>query len=246
VRRNRRQGGRVLDLKASGREKPISGEVRTQRRCTRRSQDAQEVGVGVGMASGRTALSNAKSGRNVGSTSRADSRLAFGCQVRQTHRTYTTQGIIFADVIPIIGMSDQTHLRNLSGNKNAWPVYLTLGNLPTTRPNRPGSFTVLILVLLPVPPKLTKSAADHLQRGINADTLRGVFELLFEPLQNAVLEGVNIDFADGKVRRCFPKLSTWMADHMENVVLHGIKSNVCPKCKVLRGELGTDANSHRA
>jgi len=143
-------------------------------------------------------------------------------------------------------MSDQTHLRNLSGNKNAWPVYLTLGNLPTTRPNRPGSFTVLILVLLPVPPKLTKSAADHLQREINADTLRGVFELLFEPLQNAVLEGVNIDFADGKVRRCFPKLSTWMADHMENVVLHGIKSNVCPKCKVLRGELGTDANSHRA
>jgi len=45
------------------------------------------------MASGRTALSNAKSGRNVG----PDSRLAFGLQVRQTHRTHRTQGIIFAD-----------------------------------------------------------------------------------------------------------------------------------------------------
>ena len=50
------------------------------------------------MASGRTALSNAKSGRIVGSTSRPDSRLAFGRQVRQTHRTHRTQGIIFADV----------------------------------------------------------------------------------------------------------------------------------------------------
>jgi len=123
---------------------------------------------------------------------------------------------------------------------------LTLGNLPATRRNRPGSFAVLLLALLPVPPKLTKFSADYLQRQINADTLRGVFELLFEPLQNVALEGVNIDCADGKVRRCFPILSAWIADHMENVALHGIKSNVCPKCKVLPGELGTDANSHEA
>jgi len=33
---------------------------------------------------------------------------------------------------------------------------------------------------------------------------------------------------------------------MENVAPHGIKSNVCPKCEVLPGELGTDDNSHRA
>jgi len=143
-------------------------------------------------------------------------------------------------------MSEQTHLSNLSCDKKAWPVYLTLGNLPATRPNRPRSFAVLLLALLPVPPKLTKSSADHLQRQINADTLRGVFELLFEPLQNAALEGFNIDCSDGKVRRCFPIFSAWIADHIENVALHGIKSNVCPQCEVLPGELGTDANSHRA
>jgi len=143
-------------------------------------------------------------------------------------------------------MSDQTHLSNLSGDKKAWPVHLTLGNLPATRRNRPGSFAVLLLALLPVPPKLTKSSADHFQSQINADTLRGVFKLLFEPLQNAALEGVNIDCADGKARRCFPILAAWIADHMENVALHGIKSNVCPKFEVLSGELGTDASSHRA
>jgi len=138
------------------------------------------------------------------------------------------------------------HLSNLSGDKKAWPAYLTVGNLPATGRNRPGSFAVLFLALLPVPPKLTKSSADHLQRQINADILRGIFELLFEPLQKAALEGVNIDSADGKVRRWFPILSAWIADHMENVALHGIKSNVCPKCEVLSGELGTDANSHQA
>ena len=99
---------------------------------------------------------------------------------------------------------------------------------------------------MPVPPKLTKSSADHLESQINADTVPGVLELLFDRLQNAALEGVNIDSPDGKVPRCFPILSAWIADHIETVALHGIKANVCPKCEVLPGELRTEANSHRA
>ena len=65
-------------------------------------------------------------------------------------------------------------------------------------------------------------------------------------MQNAALEGVNIDSHDGKVRRCFPILSAWIADYIETVALRGIKANVCPKCEVLPGELRTEANSHRA
>ena len=61
------------------------------------------------------------------------------------------------------------------------------------------------------------------------------------PLQDAALDGVSIDCADGKVRWCFPVLSPWVADHMENVALHGIKSNACPKCEVAPDALGTDA-----
>jgi len=99
---------------------------------------------------------------------------------------------------------------------------------------------------LPILPKLTKSSADHCQKQIHADTPRGIFERLFEPLQKAALERVNIDGADGKVGRCFPILSATIADHMENVPLPGITSNVCPKSEVVPGELGTVANSHRA
>jgi len=32
-------------------------------------------------------------------------------------------------VIPIIIMSDATQLTNFSGDKKAWPVYMTIGNL---------------------------------------------------------------------------------------------------------------------
>jgi len=55
--------------------------------------------VCVLIASGRTAPSNAMSERNVRLTLHPALRLAFQRQVRQTHRTHRTQGIIFADVV---------------------------------------------------------------------------------------------------------------------------------------------------
>jgi len=82
---------------------------------------------------------------------------------------------------------------------------------------------VLLLALLPIPSKLSKSSkADQHQRQINADTLRDVFELILEPLQDPAHDGVPIDYANRKVRRCFPILAAWIADHVEHVALHRI------------------------
>ena len=44
--------------------------------------------------------------------------------------------------------------------------------------------------------------------------------------------------ADENVRRCIPILSSWLADHMENVNIHGIKTNRCPICMVSPSQLG--------
>ena len=112
-----------------------------------------------------------------------------------------------ATFVSVIGMSDQRHLSNLSRDKKAWPVYLTRGNLRATPCHRPGSLAVLVLALLPVPHKLTKSSSDDPPRQINEDKLQGVFVLHFEHLQKAALKGVNIDCADRKLWRCFPILS---------------------------------------
>jgi len=149
-------------------------------------------------------------------------------------------------MIPIIGMSDQKHLTNISGDKKAWPVYITIGNLPSARRNSPGSMAVLLLALLPIPPKLSKSSkADQRQRKINADTLQDEFELIFAAQQDVAHTGIAIDCADGKVGQCFPILSAWIADHMGNVAPHGLKTNASHKCKVPTHELGINARSHR-
>jgi len=124
---------------------------------------------------------------------------------------------------------------------------MTIGYLPSTIRNRPGSMAILLLGLLPIPPKLAKaSMADKLQRLINANTLCGVCELIFAPLNRAAREGAPIDCADGKIRRCFPIMSGWIAEHMENVTLPRIKSNACPKCEMPPEELGSRAGHHCA
>jgi len=106
---------------------------------------------------------------------------------------------------------------------------------------------VLLLALLPVPPKLSKSTkAYQYQRQVNADTLQEVFEFIFAPLQDAARDGVPIDCADGKVRSCFPILSAWVAEHMENVTLHGFKSNACPTCEVPPRQLRNNIKNYRA
>jgi len=43
---------------------------------------------------------------------------------------------------------------------------------------------------------------------------------------------------DGKVRKCIPVLFTWLADVMENVNIHGIKTNWCPVCIATPEQLG--------
>ena len=120
-----------------------------------------------------------------------------------------------------------------------------LGNLSSAGRNCPGSMAVLLLALLPVPPKLSKSTkADQYQRQVNADTLKDVFEFIFTPLQQAALDSVLIDCADGKVWRCFPILSVWVADYMENVTPHVLKSDPCPTCHVPAGKLGTNIKNN--
>ena len=94
---------------------------------------------------------------------------------------------------------------------------------------------ILLLALLPVPPKFTgeSACADEAQRQMNAGALQTVFELIFAPLQQVTRDGSVMDCADGKTRHCFPILSAWIADHAEHAALQGIASKSCPKCEVL-------------
>ena len=42
---------------------------------------------------------------------------------------------------------------------------------------------------------------------------------------------------DERVRMYIPILSSWLADHMQNVIIHGIKTTRCPICVVSTSQL---------
>jgi len=101
---------------------------------------------------------------------------------------------------------------------------------------------MLLLALVPVPPKFTGESAhaNEAQGQTNAHVLQAVFDLVLAPLQQVAQEGTVMDCADSKTPLCFPILSAWMADYAEHAGLQGIGSKSCPKCEVPCEELCRD------
>jgi hypothetical protein len=54
-------------------------------------------------------------------------------------------------LVPLNFMSDGIHLSNFAGDKQKWPVYMTIGNLSSKICQMPSAHTVLMVALLPIP-----------------------------------------------------------------------------------------------
>src|SRR6267143_1765911 len=111
-----------------------------------------------------------------------------------------------ARIVPIICASDSTQLTNFSGDKKAWPIYITIGNIKSSTRNKPFNLAVLLLALLPIPPKLGKaSGLAKVQRRQSQMAVQRVLEEILENLQST--DGIIMDCADGHQRLCFPIVS---------------------------------------
>ncbi|KAG0632929.1 hypothetical protein HOY80DRAFT_854248, partial [Tuber brumale] len=145
-----------------------------------------------------------------------------------------------ATLVPIICSSDVTFLTNFSGDKKAWPIYLTIGNILSKTRNKSSKHARVLLALLPVPPKMVGVASrDSRQQLVNNEILCELIETIFTPIGEVAEVGIEIECADGKVRQYFPCLATWIADHLENVTLHGIQQNQCTVCETTPDRLGS-------
>ena len=111
-----------------------------------------------------------------------------------TEQKLLPDGTTVASVI--IG-SDKTNLTGFSGDKFAWPVYITVGNIDKAVRRKPSENAVILLGYLPVSKldKILPSAKSALQHQLFHNCMK---ELL-QPLVKAGANGVEILCSDGKV-----------------------------------------------
>ncbi|KAG8974091.1 hypothetical protein FRC05_007839 [Tulasnella sp. 425] len=141
-----------------------------------------------------------------------------------------------ATVAPIILASDKTKLSYFSGDKAAWPVYLTIGNISKHIRRKPSKHAVLLLGYLPVA-KL-HCWSDSKRKAIGHDLFHACMRKLLEPLVTAGRDGVVMNCADNKARRVHPLLSAYIANHPERALTACVKANRCPPCPVHADEQG--------
>ncbi|KAH7903141.1 hypothetical protein BJ138DRAFT_968054, partial [Hygrophoropsis aurantiaca] len=138
---------------------------------------------------------------------------------------------IGSSIAPVIISTDKTQLTQFSGSKSAYPVYLTLGNIPRAIRRKPSQHACILIGYLSVDKiisnKLSKKEKSIRMQRLFHDSMR----LILEPLKEAGRTGVEMTGGDGKIRRIFPVLACYIADYPEQCLITCAKYGTCPKCQ---------------
>ena len=111
-------------------------------------------------------------------------------------------------LLPKMFMSNGTHLSNYAGDKKAWPVYLTIGNVSSKICQMPSMHSVVMVTFQRIPIKncpIRQKRLDE-QRHTEREVLNEVLHRVLQPLtckQNPSANGgyYNVLCADAEFRR---------------------------------------------
>ena len=130
--------------------------------------------------------------------------------------------------------SDKTQLTQFSGNKAAYPVYLTLGNIPKSLRCKPGSRACVLIAYLSVDKPSKEGLSKTALRLRNYEIFHRSMAVVLQPLKaagNPRGPGIEMVGGDGAVRRVYPILATYVTDHPEQCLVTCTKYGTCPKCR---------------
>ncbi|KAJ3797272.1 hypothetical protein GGU11DRAFT_816582 [Lentinula aff. detonsa] len=142
-----------------------------------------------------------------------------------------------ATIIPVIISSDKTQI-TLFRNKSAYPVYLTIGNLPKEIRRKPSQQGQILLAYLPTSrlEHITNKAA---RRRAVTNLFHACMKHLVTLLEQAGLEGVIMESGDGVKRRGHPILASYIGDYPEQTLVMTVYYGDCPTCDAEKNELET-------
>ncbi|KAI9433522.1 hypothetical protein H4582DRAFT_1819834 [Lactarius indigo] len=170
------------------------------------------------------------------------------CDLRMYHDMHTgewwwsTQKALDRDagagktIIPIILSSDKTQI-TLFRNKSAYPLYMTIGNIPKEIRRRPSSRAYVLVAYLPtsrLPHIASKASCRRCLINLYHACLSEILSPIIKPGRN----GVTMASADGISRRCHPIYACFIGDYPEQVLVTCTKTGECAQCPEPRDKLG--------
>ncbi|KAG1873158.1 hypothetical protein F4604DRAFT_1654403 [Suillus subluteus] len=146
-----------------------------------------------------------------------------------------------ATIIPVIISSDKTQV-TLFRNKTAYPVYMTIGNIPKEIRRKVSRQAHVLLAYLPTT-RLEHVTNKASRRRMLANLYHACVGRVLAPLAAAGIDGINMRSGDGAMRRCHPLFACFAGDYPEQVLVTGVKTTQCPSCDVPSDELGLAAGA---
>ncbi|KAG1739153.1 uncharacterized protein EDB91DRAFT_1237592 [Suillus paluster] len=146
-----------------------------------------------------------------------------------------------AMMAPIILSLDKTCLSQFRGDKSAWPVYMSIGNITKAKRHQASARAMILIGYLPAG-KLDCFTPDaHLLAGYRL--FHYCMALLLHPLIAAGRDGFEMVCADSQICCVHPILAAYVTNFPEQCLVSCCKENHCPKCLVAGNEQGDRLNS---
>ena len=146
---------------------------------------------------------------------------------------------------PVIIATDKTQLTQFSGNKAAYPVYLTIGNIPKATRRKPSKHACILIAYLSVEKINCSRINDQEHRSFVQRLFHDSMRIVLKPLIDAGKMGVEMTSSDGAIRRMHPILTCYVADYPEQCLVACTKYGTCPKCKTPANDLGNPEPAER-
>ena len=141
-----------------------------------------------------------------------------------------------ATILPLIVSSDKTQL-TLFRDKMAYPIYLTIGNIPKDIRRKPSRHAQILIGYIPTT-KLQGISNKAARRRAMGNLFHACMGHVLGPISSHGEIGIAMMSGDGVWRRCHPIFATFIGDYPEQALVTCTYYGRCPKCTVIFGQLG--------
>ena len=140
-----------------------------------------------------------------------------------------------ATVVPVMISSNKTQLTQFR-SKSAYPIYLTIGNIPKAIRSKPTQQAQMLMGYIPTT-RLKHMKNKSSQCRALANLFHACIHKVLEPIESYGETGIAMVTGDGTWYRCHPILATFIGDYPEQSLVACTKNGRCPKCVVPRDEI---------